>query len=59
MHLELRGVNTRPGNVSVNGEEADWDYEEADGKITVRLAESAGETTVEVSFQAAATTDPQ
>ncbi len=50
VHLELRGVNTRPDNVSVNGEEADWDYEEANGRITVRMAESAGEMTVEVKF---------
>ena len=46
VHLELRGVNTRPGNVSVNGEEADWDYDEVDGRITVRLTGSAGETTI-------------
>ena len=50
VHLELRGVNTRPENVSVNGEEADWDYHEADGRITVRLAESPEETTVELRF---------
>ncbi len=49
-HLELRAVNTRPENVLANDEEADWDYEEADGRITVRLAESTGETTVEVRF---------
>ena len=50
VHLELRAVNTRPESVSTNGEEADWNYEEADGRITVRLAESAGETTVELTF---------
>ncbi len=50
VHLELHGVNTRPGTVSVNGEEVDWDYDEADGRITVRLAESAGESTVEMRF---------
>jgi alpha-glucosidase len=50
VHLELRNVNTRPESVLVNGEEADWDYEEADGRITVRLAEDAGETTVEARF---------
>ena len=48
--LELRSVNTRPESVLANGEEANWDYEEADGRITVRLAESAGETTVEARF---------
>jgi hypothetical protein len=36
IHLELRAVNTRPENVLVNGEEADWGYEEAGGKILVR-----------------------
>ena len=50
VHLELRAVNTRPESVSANGEEADWDYEEADGKILVRLSERAGETTVEARF---------
>ncbi|MCA1739773.1 MAG: DUF5110 domain-containing protein, partial [Actinobacteria bacterium] len=50
VHLELRNVNTRPESVLVNGEEADWDYEEADGRITVRLAEDTGETTVEARF---------
>ncbi len=50
VHLELRAVNTRPASVSANGEEADWDYEEADGRITVRLLERTGETTVEVRF---------
>jgi hypothetical protein len=39
IHLELRGVNTRPENVLANGEEAEWHYEEAGGTITVRLAE--------------------
>jgi hypothetical protein len=28
----------------------DWGYEEADGKITARPSERAGETTVEVRF---------
>jgi hypothetical protein len=37
VHLELRAVSTRPESVFTNGEDADWDYEEADGKITVRL----------------------
>jgi alpha-glucosidase len=48
VHLELRGVNTRPESASVNGEEADWHYEEAGGKIFVRLDADAGETTVEL-----------
>jgi hypothetical protein len=39
-------VGTRPQNVSANGEEADWQYEE--GRLMVSLTESAGETTVEV-----------
>jgi len=43
VRLEPRGVSTRPENVSVNGEEAN-------GRITVRLAESAEETTEEVRF---------
>jgi len=50
VHLELRGVNTRAKSVSVNSEEANWDYHEADGRITVRLAESAGETTIATRF---------
>ena len=50
IHLELRAVNTRPENVLVNGEEADWGYEEAGGKILVRLAEDPGETIVEARF---------
>jgi alpha-glucosidase len=50
VHLELVGVNTRPENVLTNGEEADWDYEEAGGKIVVPLGEDATETTVEVRF---------
>ena len=51
VHLELAGVNTRPESVLANGEEAGWDYEEADSTITVRLAQSAGETTVEARFR--------
>jgi len=43
IHLELRGVNTRPENVLANGEEAG-------GTLTVRLAEYTGETRVEVTF---------
>jgi alpha-glucosidase len=48
VNLELRGVNTRPENVSVKGEDAEWNYEEAGGRIIVRLAEVAEESTVEV-----------
>jgi alpha-glucosidase len=51
-HLELREVNTRPESVVANGEEADWDYEESGGTITVRLEEAAGETLVEVRMAA-------
>ena len=51
VYLELRGVNTRPKTVSVNGEAAEWDYEEEDGKITVRLTDDVGETNVEVRIQ--------
>jgi alpha-glucosidase len=50
VHLELGAVATRPESVSTDGERANWDYEEADGKFTVRLSERAGETTVEVRF---------
>jgi alpha-glucosidase len=50
IHLELRAVNTRPKNVLVNDDEADWDYEEVGGRILVRLAEDPGETTVEARF---------
>ncbi len=46
VHLELRGVNTDPGNVSMNGEEANRDYDGADGRITLQLAESPGETMI-------------
>jgi len=48
VHLEFRGVGTRPQNVSANGEEADWRYEEDKEMLVVTLTESAGETTVEV-----------
>ena len=34
----------------MNGEEADWHYEEAGGRILVLLAENTGEMTVEVRF---------
>jgi alpha-glucosidase len=51
VHLELIGVNTRPESVLTNGEDADWKYEEADGRITVQLEESASETTVEINVQ--------
>jgi hypothetical protein len=49
VHLELRGVNARPKNVSANGEEAVWSYEASEKTLMVRLAEEAGETVVEVS----------
>ena len=52
VHLELRGVNTRPESVLANGEEADWAYEESGGTITVRLAETVEETLVEVRVPA-------
>jgi len=48
VHLELQKVNTRPEAVLANGDEADWFYEEAGGTITVRLAETADEVSVEV-----------
>jgi len=47
-HLKLMGVNTRPENVTAGGEEADWDYDETDGGIAIRLRESAEQITVEV-----------
>ena len=50
VNLELRGVSTRPESVKANGEEADYSYKEAGGKLTVRLAESAGETMIKVRF---------
>jgi alpha-glucosidase len=50
VHLELKAVSTRPESVSANGEQADWDYQEEDGKITVPLSERAGETAVKVRF---------
>jgi alpha-glucosidase len=51
VHLNLISVNTQPESVLANGEEADWEYEEAAGRITVWLEESASETTVEVRVQ--------
>jgi hypothetical protein len=48
VHVELMGVGTRPGNVLVYGEETDWSYEEADGKLVVPMAEDAAEVVVEV-----------
>ncbi|HVF01187.1 MAG TPA: hypothetical protein VNA27_07595 [Rubrobacteraceae bacterium] len=50
IHLELRSVNIRPESSSANSEEADWGYDEANGKITVRLAESSGAIAVELGF---------
>ena len=48
VRMELMGVSTRPGNVSVNGEEADWSYEETEGKLVVPTEEDADEIIVEV-----------
>ena len=48
VNLEVRGLNTRPQNVSVNGEEADWHYEEDGSTLIVPMAEDAGEVVVEV-----------
>jgi alpha-glucosidase len=48
VHMKLRGVSTRPSNVSVNGEEASWSYQEAEGKVVVPMAEDAGEVVVKV-----------
>ena len=48
VNLEFRGVGTRPQNVSANGEEADWRYEEDKEMLVVSLTESAGETTIEM-----------
>jgi len=48
VHMELIGVSTRPGNVSVYGEETGWSYEEANGKLVVLMAEDAAEVVVEV-----------
>jgi alpha-glucosidase len=48
--LELGGIRFRPEKVSANGAEADWSYEEADGKVVVRLAENADETIVRVEL---------
>jgi alpha-glucosidase len=47
VNLEIRGVDTRPERMSVNGEEANWSYEETGKKLVIRLAEEAGETVVE------------
>ncbi len=48
VNLELRSVGSRPHDVSVNGEATDWRYEEDKETVVVSLAESAGETTIEV-----------
>ncbi len=48
VHLELRGVSSLPRSVSVNGEEADWDYEEAENTLMIRSAEDDGEIAVQV-----------
>ncbi|HZY56636.1 MAG TPA: DUF5110 domain-containing protein [Rubrobacteraceae bacterium] len=49
VNLEFRGIGA-PENVSANGEEAEWSYEEADERLVVRLAEDAGEVKVEAKF---------
>jgi len=49
VHLEVRSVSTPPQDVSVNGEEADWRYEEGGGKLVVSLKEDVMEIVVEVS----------
>ena len=46
--MELRGLSTRPGNVSVNCETVGWTYEEPEGKLVVPTEEDAGEIVVEV-----------
>jgi alpha-glucosidase len=50
VHLELRGVGTRPNRVSVNGEVADRHCDEAQKTLVVRVAEGAGEVALEVKF---------
>jgi hypothetical protein len=50
VYLEFRGVSARPKNVSANGEQTDWRYEETEEMLVLQLAESAGEVTVEVKF---------
>jgi alpha-glucosidase len=47
VNLEFRGVSTRPQNVSTNGGEADWSYEEDGGKLVVSLVEDVSEVAVE------------
>jgi len=46
--LELGGITRAPRAVTADGAEADWSHEE--DVLVVRLAESAGETVVEVSL---------
>jgi hypothetical protein len=48
VHIELRGMSTRPSNVLVHSEEVSWSYEEADGKLIVSMAKDAAEVVVEV-----------
>ena len=48
VNVKLMGVNTLPESVTVDGDAADWEYDEAEGGITVRLRESAEAVTVEV-----------
>jgi alpha-glucosidase len=46
--LEIKGVTVCPRGVSENGREADWSYQEADGKLTISLKEDIGEREVQV-----------
>lgn len=48
VHLKLMSVNTRPESVTVSGADVNWDYDEADGAIKVRLPETAEAVMVEV-----------
>jgi len=50
VNLELRGVRTRPQSVTANHEEANWRYEEVEGKLTVSLKEDISEVAVEIRF---------
>ena len=47
--LEIRGVDTRPASVETNGTGADWDHDASTATLTVKLTESADETTVTVA----------
>ena len=49
VYLELRGVDACPKDVTANGEEVDWSYEEAEKTLVVRLVEDAGEVIVKTT----------